>query len=186
MSNIIQEYYGDFNSVPMSVIGPEENGTTASQLYAFGDHFIRNGKYCIAIADIPQGTTLTLDTNYREGDIANTYPRYMQKAASSASVSYATALTELQSAYSNLTTSERRNSRIRRAYSIYNVVNIAGSAGVYSEIGLDSDNYVNLYQLNIMAAQYMVGKTGAVAVDKSTSNIGSNPLVLEVLNYYDS
>lgn len=109
------------------------------------------------------------------------HPRYVAVAVSSPSVSYATALTELQTAYTNLSSYDKRNSRIRRAYSIYNIVNISGSAGVYSEIGLDDDNYVNLYQLNIMAAQYMIAKTGSAAVDRSTSNIGGNPLTLEVL-----
>ena len=53
-----------------SVVGTVENGTTASQPYAVGEHFIRNDKFCTAIASIASGATLTLNTNYVEGTIA--------------------------------------------------------------------------------------------------------------------
>ena len=54
-----------------SVVGPVESGTTASQAYAVGEHFIRNDKFCTAIAAIASGATLTLNTNYVEGTIAD-------------------------------------------------------------------------------------------------------------------
>ena len=53
-----------------SVVGPVESGTTASQAYAVGEHFIRGGKFCTAIAAIASGATLTQGTNYVEGTIA--------------------------------------------------------------------------------------------------------------------
>ena len=53
-----------------SVVGPVESGTTASRAYAVGEHFIRNDKFCTAIASIASGATLTLNTNYVEGTIA--------------------------------------------------------------------------------------------------------------------
>ena len=57
--------------VAESVVGTVENGTTASQAYAVGEHFIRNDKFCTAIAAIASGATLTLNTNYVEGTIAD-------------------------------------------------------------------------------------------------------------------
>lgn len=54
-----------------STIGPVEDGTDASQAYAVGEHFQRNGKYCTAVAAIAQGATLTLNTNYIEGSISD-------------------------------------------------------------------------------------------------------------------
>lgn len=56
--------------VAESVVGPVENSTTASKAYAVGEHFIRNDKFCTAIAAIASGATLTLNTNYVEGTIA--------------------------------------------------------------------------------------------------------------------
>ena len=54
-----------------TVIAPVESGTTASQAYAQGAHFIRDGKFCTAITSIASGATLTKNTNYTEGDIAS-------------------------------------------------------------------------------------------------------------------
>lgn len=53
-----------------SVVGTVESGTTASQAYAVGEHFIRNDKFCTCISAIASGATLTLNTNYVEGTIA--------------------------------------------------------------------------------------------------------------------
>jgi hypothetical protein len=61
---------GGGGGVATSVVGTVENGTTASQAYAVGEHFIRNDKFCTAIAAIASGTTLTQGTNYVEGTIA--------------------------------------------------------------------------------------------------------------------
>jgi hypothetical protein len=56
---------------PVSATGTVEAESTASQAYAIGEHFLRNGKFCTAIADIASGAALTLNTNYVEGTIAD-------------------------------------------------------------------------------------------------------------------
>lgn len=61
---------GGGDGVATSVVGTVENGTAASKAYAVGEHFIRNDKFCTAIAAIASGATLTLNTNYIEGTIA--------------------------------------------------------------------------------------------------------------------
>ncbi len=61
---------GGGEGVATSVVGTVENGTAASKTYAVGEHFIRNDKFCTAIAAIASGATLTLNTNYVEGTIA--------------------------------------------------------------------------------------------------------------------
>lgn len=66
--------------VAESVVGPVENGTTASQAYAVGEHFIRNDKFCTAIAAIASGATLTLNTNYVEGTIAENIDYHVYSA----------------------------------------------------------------------------------------------------------
>ena len=58
-----------------SVIAPVENGTTASQAYAVGAHFIRNGAFCTVIQSIASGATLTENTNYTSGDVADLFNR---------------------------------------------------------------------------------------------------------------
>lgn len=66
------------NRVYISAIGTNESGrTTASKAYAIGEHFYKDGKFCTAIASISSGATLTLNTNYVEGTIANAV-RYEQ------------------------------------------------------------------------------------------------------------
>lgn len=70
----------------LSIVGTVENGETASQEYAVGKHFVKDGYFCTAIANIAQGATLTLNTNYTQGDVAsaiykrqplNTYAGYI-------------------------------------------------------------------------------------------------------------
>ena len=51
-------------------LAPPENGSTASQSYAIGEHFMRNGNFCTAIAAITSGASFTLNTNYVVGTIA--------------------------------------------------------------------------------------------------------------------
>ena len=51
-------------------LAPAENGSTASQSYAIGEHFMRNGDFCTAIAAITSGASFTLNTNYVVGTIA--------------------------------------------------------------------------------------------------------------------
>lgn len=52
-----------------SVIAPVESGTTASQAYAAGAHFIRDGAFCTAKTTIAQGETFRLNTNYTVGTV---------------------------------------------------------------------------------------------------------------------
>ena len=60
-----------------SVIAPVENGTTASQAYAVGEHFIRNGAFCTVTQAISSGGTLTKGTNYTSGDVASEFGLYI-------------------------------------------------------------------------------------------------------------
>lgn len=53
-----------------SIIAPVEDELTASQAYAVGEHFTRNGKFCTVTASISSGDTLTENTNYTIGDVA--------------------------------------------------------------------------------------------------------------------
>jgi hypothetical protein len=52
-------------------LAPAENGATASQSYAIGEHFMRDGAFCTAIAAITSGGSFTLNTNYVVGTIAD-------------------------------------------------------------------------------------------------------------------
>ena len=57
--------------VDNSVIGPVEDGEKASQSYAVGEHFIKDGKFCTVIQSIAAEATLTENTNYTSGDVAS-------------------------------------------------------------------------------------------------------------------
>ena len=64
----------DDKNADVSAIGTDESGrTTASKSYAQGEHFYKDGKFCTAIASISSGATLTLNTNYVEGTIADNF-----------------------------------------------------------------------------------------------------------------
>ena len=65
--------------VDNSVVGPVEDGETASQAYAVGEHFIKDGKFCTAIQTIAAEATLTKDTNYVEGALSNFINRSYEK-----------------------------------------------------------------------------------------------------------
>ena len=58
-----------------SVIGTVEDGATASQAYAVGEHFIREGAFCTCKQAISQGGSFTLNTNYTAGDVADILAR---------------------------------------------------------------------------------------------------------------
>lgn len=62
-----------------SVIGPVEDGDTASRAYTIGEHFIRDGKFCTVIQNISLGSTLTENTNYTSGDIASNFKTETQE-----------------------------------------------------------------------------------------------------------
>ena len=58
--------------VPISMLGTDESGrTTASQAYASGDYFYKDGYMCKALTSISAGATLTLNTNYSQGTLAD-------------------------------------------------------------------------------------------------------------------
>ena len=62
----------DATKADIAAIGTDESGrATASKAYTVGEHFIKDGKFCTAIASISSGATLTLNTNYVEGTIAD-------------------------------------------------------------------------------------------------------------------
>lgn len=65
-----------FNHAPVSaqkcdnsVIAPVEDGLNASQAYAVGSHFIRNGKFCTVTTAMAQGDAVA--GKYSEGDISD-------------------------------------------------------------------------------------------------------------------
>ena len=58
--------------VPISMFGTDESGrTTASKSYASGDYFYKDGYMCKALTSISAGATLTLNTNYSQGTLAD-------------------------------------------------------------------------------------------------------------------
>jgi len=68
------QYVSDISGkVDNSVVAPVESGTTASQAYAIGEHFIKDGAFCTAKTAIASGATFTLNTNYTEGMISEGY-----------------------------------------------------------------------------------------------------------------
>lgn len=54
-----------------SALAPVENGTTASQAYAQGAHFMRNGQFATAKSAIASGATLTENSNYTVGTVGD-------------------------------------------------------------------------------------------------------------------
>ena len=65
-------------------LAPAENGATASQSYAIGEHFMRDGAFCTAIAAITSGGSFTLNTNYKVDDVANNLEQLNSDIASQA------------------------------------------------------------------------------------------------------
>lgn len=51
-------------------IAPIEDGATASQAYAAGEFFFRNGQFCTALVQIASGAAFTLGTNYQTTTVA--------------------------------------------------------------------------------------------------------------------
>lgn len=59
--------------VEPTTFGIVEKGTTASKKYYANEHFYRDGKFCTALIDISSGATLTKNTNYKEGNVADVF-----------------------------------------------------------------------------------------------------------------
>ena len=92
------------NKTDTSVIGNVENGVTASQAYAVGQHFQRNGKYCTVKAAIALNDPLTLGTNYVEGSLGDSFwASYSKTGVVVAAGSYATVDIPAVSGYSCIT-----------------------------------------------------------------------------------
>lgn len=69
----------DDSKVENSVIGNVEDGATASQAYAVGEHFTRGGKFCTCKANMAQGETWTLNTKYVEGTLGDVIYKHYKK-----------------------------------------------------------------------------------------------------------
>lgn len=55
-----------------SMLGTDESGnSTASQAYAQGDYFVKDGQFCKALTSIASGATFTLNTNYAAYTLAD-------------------------------------------------------------------------------------------------------------------
>ena len=55
-----------------SILGTDESGnSTASQAYAQGDYFVKDGQFCKALTSIASGATFTLNTNYAAYTLAD-------------------------------------------------------------------------------------------------------------------
>ncbi|MBO5971349.1 MAG: hypothetical protein J6S14_22985 [Clostridia bacterium] len=54
-----------------SVIAPVEDGATASQAYAVGSHFIRNGAFCTVTSPISANESLVGSSKFTSGDVAD-------------------------------------------------------------------------------------------------------------------
>ena len=67
---VLRHFTVDEQKADNSVIAPVENGSTASQAYAVGEHFIRDGAFCTCKQAISQGGSFTLNTNYTSGNVA--------------------------------------------------------------------------------------------------------------------
>lgn len=65
-NNALDAWKADTTSIGTN----ESDRATASKAYAIGEHFYKDGKFCTAIASIASGATLSLNTNYVEGTIA--------------------------------------------------------------------------------------------------------------------
>ena len=88
-------------------LAPTENGLTASQAYAVGQYFCRNGKTCRAKTAIASGATLTLNTNYVEvsgGALNDFNPIFNQIFSTATSVASDTTVTatEALNAYADV------------------------------------------------------------------------------------
>lgn len=88
-----------------TVIGNVEDGATASQAYAVGEHFIRGGKFCTAIASIASGATFTLNTNYVEGAAGDYISKHYFKTITVAAGSYTEIVIPVISNYTPLVAS---------------------------------------------------------------------------------
>lgn len=58
------------NKADISSIGIDENNTTASKDYVAGEFFYKNGKLGEVLTSISKGAAFTLNTNYKETDVA--------------------------------------------------------------------------------------------------------------------
>lgn len=68
--NVISATVDVSDKAAITAIAPNEPNATASQAYAVGEHFYKNGKFCTAKTAIASGATFTLGTNYTEGTVA--------------------------------------------------------------------------------------------------------------------
>lgn len=64
------------NKCDNTVIAPTENGSTASQAYAVGSHFIRNGAFCTVTTAISSGESLVGSSKFTSGDVGNCLPKH--------------------------------------------------------------------------------------------------------------
>ena len=115
----------------ISAIAPNEPNATASQAYAAGEHFYKNGKFCTAQTAIASGATFTLGTNYTEGTVADSIERLkVIYTTNSTQTTVANKLLALKAAYDNLSVKDRI-----RAVIIQNGISNFPEGEVYENFG---------------------------------------------------
>lgn len=144
-----------------SVVGTVENGTTASQAYAVGEHFIRNDAFCTAIAAIASGATLTLNTNYVEGTIAEA----LNGLSGGLSVTTYT-VTVAPSDYAGM-----GNAQFQFAYKIITVSNMSNKKVFVTAIGQTETNVVSGYSMVDNTHIRMTFARGSVPETSITYNV---------------
>ena len=74
-NNALDAWKADITSIGTN----ESDRATASKAYAIGEHFYKDGKFCTAKTAIAQGATLSLNTNYEEGTVADEFTNKIAK-----------------------------------------------------------------------------------------------------------
>lgn len=141
--------------VDKSSIGTEETGATASKAYTVGEHFLKDEKFCTAIASIASGGTFTLNTNYVEGDIS----KYLNVATGE--------LTVNSDFTSSVTLSGGRAYRsgnlvrVQAQISVSNMTSFSGSSKTIINVPWRNVNFAVFGQINKSSDNYeMITETG--------------------------
>ena len=173
-------------STIISAIGVNESGEKASVAYTIGDHFYKNGKYCTVIAAISQGSDLILNTNYKEGTIAE-HPTYVKIAESgSNSDTLHNKISSISTAFEALTSAEKSESRLK----------IVPSDGAWEQIYSYTGNHRYSIIIDVQPTLFRVGavdfvnmtfvtatgQASGITFGDSSSQIVTWNLIIELLN----
>ena len=163
-----------------TALAPVENGSTASQAYAVGEHFMRDGAFCTAKTAIASGGSFTLNTNYIVETIAGAIETLTSDLTAKTLAITPKTVTGLSYNYTSIVQYGKVVTVSLRIIGASGLV--AGWATIFDSLPTaKSAQYINIVDDNGNAYTLYIDTSGDIQINFTSGFVGRNTYIL--INY---